>query len=477
MPLALELAAARTVVFSPAQLLERLGQRLDLLKGNRDADPRQLTLRATIDWSHELLSHDERQLFAALAVFSNGCTYEAAEAIAGADVDTVQSLLDKSLLRRRDSDSGVRYWMLTTINEYALEKLALLPDRSELHQRHAEWYRDQAAAVLGIPGLRDYRAASTRDLERFRDDYDNARAALSWAWSTNDDELAIEIGITCSRYWLGTGSFHDANAWLETALPKIDAVSPARTKLHALEVAGLLAFFVLADTGRADELWAQGAVIANQLELVDEAAWLDQLRAGVAWDRGDIQTAIATNERLLAFHQERGNRFAIAGSLHLLGERWRDLGDYERAERQLRAADSIYRELGNDVGLANNSHSLADLALDRGDYAEAIDLYRTTHHGVRRRGRARIHAYCLAGIASALAATGRDPEAAALWGAVCNAEQAHGFRMLSSERQRYETHLARLEGSDSWEQGRNVDLEQATQSLDSILEASQRPTR
>jgi predicted ATPase len=466
LPLALELAAARTVVFSPAQLLERLAQRLDLLKGNRDADPRQLTLRATLDWSHELLSNDERRLFAALAVFSNGCTYEAAEAIAGADVDTVQSLLDKSLLRRRDSGSGVRYWMLATINEYALEKLALCPDRSELHQRHAEWYRDQAAAVLGIPGLRDYRAASTRDLERFRDDYDDARAALNWAWSMNDDELAFEIGITCSRYWLGIGSFHDANAWLRTALPRIAAL-PELMKLHALEVAGLLAFFVLADTGRADELWAQGAVIANQLDLVEEAAWLDQLRAGVAWNRGDIQTAIATNERLLAFHQERGNRFAIAGSLHLLGEQWRDLGDYERAEQELRAADLIYRELGNDVGLANNSHSLADLALDRGNYAEAIEIYRATMTEYAGEV-SRIHAYCLAGIASGLAATGHNPEAAALWGAVCNAEQTHGFTMLSSERKRYETHLARLEGSESWDQGRTVNLEQATQSLNSI---------
>jgi tetratricopeptide (TPR) repeat protein len=218
-------------------------------------------------------------------------------------------------------------------------------------------------------------------------------------------------------------------------------------------------------------------VIANQLELMEEAAWLDQLRAGVAWNRGDIQTAIATNERLLAVHQERGNRFAIAGSLHLLGEQWRDLGDYERAERQLRAADSIYRELGNDVGLANNSHSLADLALDRGNYAEAIEIYRTTMTEYAGED-SRIHAYCLAGIASGLAGTGHDPEAAALWGAVCSAEQSLGFTMLSSERKRYETHLTRLEGSDSWEQGRNANLQQATQSLDSILaEASQRPTR
>ena len=194
LPLALELAAARTVVFTPAQLLERLGHRLDLLKGNRDADPRQLTLRATIDWSYELLSPDERRLFAALAVFSNGCSFDAAEAIAGADVDTLQSLLDKSLLRRRESDGGTRYWMLTTIAEYALEKLALLPDSDGLRRRHAQWYRDQALAVVGIPGPADPRSATLSEVERFRDDYDNARAALSWAWNANEDELAIELG-------------------------------------------------------------------------------------------------------------------------------------------------------------------------------------------------------------------------------------------------------------------------------------------
>jgi len=464
LPLALELAAARTVVFGPAQLLERLGQRLDLLKGSRDADPRQLTLRATIDWSYELLEPDERHLFAALAVFSGGCTYEAVEAIAGADVDTMQSLLDKSLLRRRDSEAGTRYWMLTTINEYAEEKLALSPDRNELHRRHAEWYLAHATEVFGTVSVRNPRGADTSQIERFRGEHDNARAALNWAWTANQDELAIEIGTACSRYWLGAGFYQDASAWLRRALPTIDPV-PALTKLHALKVAGLIAFFVQADSNQADELWTQASAIANDCDLADEAAWLDQMRAAVAWDRGDIRTAIATHERLLAFHQERGNQLAIAGQLHVLGEARRDLGEYEQAERELRAADSIYRELGDELGLVNNSHSLADLALDRGDYAGAIEIYRASMTG----GEAgRNQAYCLAGIASALAATSHDTEAAALWGAVCSAEQRLGFRMLSSERKRYETHLTRFEGTDGWTQGQTLSLEQAAEKLDTI---------
>ncbi len=119
LPLAIELAAARMAILSPQQLLERLSQRLDLLKGGRDADPRQQTLRATIEWSYDLLSPEEQSLFARLSVFAGGCTLEAAEEVAGADLDTLQSLVEKSLLRFTNE----RYWMLETIRDYAGERL------------------------------------------------------------------------------------------------------------------------------------------------------------------------------------------------------------------------------------------------------------------------------------------------------------------------------------------------------------------
>src|SRR6185437_2021614 len=110
LPLAPELAAARMTVLSPPQILARLGQRLDLLKGGRDAEPRQQTLRATMAWSHELLDDREQDLFARLAVFRGGCTFAAAEAICGADPDTLQSLIDKSLVRRLEPVGERRYW-------------------------------------------------------------------------------------------------------------------------------------------------------------------------------------------------------------------------------------------------------------------------------------------------------------------------------------------------------------------------------
>jgi predicted ATPase len=139
LPLAVELAAARTAVLAPEQILERIGQRLDVVKAGRDADPRQQTLRATIEWSHHLLDPHEQRLFARLAVFAGGCTLEAAEQLAGADLDTLQSLVDKSLVRFTDG----RYWMLETIREYAVERLEAAPDSADI-RRHF------AAFVLGL---------------------------------------------------------------------------------------------------------------------------------------------------------------------------------------------------------------------------------------------------------------------------------------------------------------------------------------
>ena len=109
-----------TKALSPRQILERLSQRLDLLKGGRDSDPRQQTLRATIEWSYDLLAPEEQQLFARLSVFAGGCTLEAAEEVCGADLDILQSLVEKSLLRFTNE----RYWMLETIREYASGRLA-----------------------------------------------------------------------------------------------------------------------------------------------------------------------------------------------------------------------------------------------------------------------------------------------------------------------------------------------------------------
>ena len=139
LPLALELAAARTKLLAPEALLDRLADRLDALKGTRDAEERHMTLRATIAWSYDLLDEDEQELFASLGVFRGGCTLETAELVCDADLDPLASLLDKSLLRRRTGRLGEeRYWMLETIREFALERLRESGREDDLGRRHAE---------------------------------------------------------------------------------------------------------------------------------------------------------------------------------------------------------------------------------------------------------------------------------------------------------------------------------------------------
>jgi predicted ATPase len=157
LPLALELAAARVRVLSPEQLVDRLSQRLDLLKAGRGVDPRQQTLRATIEWSNELLIEDEQRLFARLSVFAGGCTLESAEGVCDADLDTLESLVDKSLVRVREGD---RFWMLETIREYAVERLEESGEAEMLQRRHAEHFLALAEACT----CRRSRAPDTRVL-------------------------------------------------------------------------------------------------------------------------------------------------------------------------------------------------------------------------------------------------------------------------------------------------------------------------
>ena len=212
LPLAIELAAARTVALTPAQLLERLSQRLDLLKGARDADPRQKTLRATIDWSYRLLDAEEQRVYRALSVFAGGCTLEAVEEVAGADVDVIQSLLDKSFLRQRDTATGRRFWMLETIREFALEQLAETGEQQPLRTAHAVWLEqlvaDGAPEYFGIgaPGW----------LERIEAEEDNLRAALVHSRSVDPARLARIAG-DVFNHWYFSSRLTEGRDWLLAA--------------------------------------------------------------------------------------------------------------------------------------------------------------------------------------------------------------------------------------------------------------------
>ena len=254
LPLAVELAAARTRSLTPAQIIERLSQRLDLLKGGRDADPRQQTLRATIEWSYELCSPDERSLFRRLAVFAGGCTLEAADDVVQADLDVLQSLVEKSLVRF----TGGRYWMLETIREYAAARLAEDPDEPDLRERHALHF--VALAVEAIPRTRQMELTTLRRLDAERE---NIRLVSAFVLRERRRVDALRLLSGMGFLWVYRGQLAEAASFAEQAL--------------ALPGAGDLSLEIEARIRSSEIEWARGR-FPDALRLKEEALrGLDEL--------------------------------------------------------------------------------------------------------------------------------------------------------------------------------------------------------
>jgi predicted ATPase/class 3 adenylate cyclase len=452
LPLAIELAAARASVLTPEQILERLSQSLDLLTtGARDAPERHQTLRATIEWSFELLAEEERQLFARLAVFAGGCTLEAAEEVAGADVDTLQSLVEKSLLRF----SGERYWMLETIREYASERLKASDVPEEQRRLHAEWFTNFVERELGHVGDETLQEPS---IAVVADDLDNIRTALTWCWANDRDDLGLRLGASATLCWCRRGHFNDADAWLDQAAPRIPTAAP-ELQLDALKAAVMIEFWVHGDVEDANRYQERALALAEELDARRDFLWLTHARAITLWETGDFDTAIRLLERNLASYRELADRHGEALELHHLGEFHRDAGNHDRAAEFLGAAVAVYRGLSDRVEeLSQTLHGLGDLALDRDDLKAAARFYRESLEIAQE---PRGSTACLAGLATVLARQGRTRDAATLWGAVRGAEERLGFHSFEARFPRYERHLETLRGTREWTAGRDLALDDA----------------
>jgi predicted ATPase len=240
LPLAIELAAARCTLLTPAEIAERLESALGPGAGARDAPERQRSLTAAIDWSHELLDEDEQRCFARFAVFAGGATAEAAEAITDAALDTLARLVAKSLLvRTRDTHSHTRLGMLDTVRAYAGERLAAAADVTTLRERHYQYYLALAQRYGTDRGL--WSAGANEHLAKLDADIDNLHAALGWAITRADAERALGLIAALGRYWFIRGRYGDAVDWVEQALdlPGADAhpalhVRALRTKSECL---------------------------------------------------------------------------------------------------------------------------------------------------------------------------------------------------------------------------------------------------
>jgi predicted ATPase len=323
LPLAVELAAARTSVLTPQQILERLSQRLDLLKGSRDADPRQQTLRATIEWSHELLSPEEQQLFARLSVFSGGCTLEAAEEVCDADLDTLAALVEKSLLRFTDE----RYWMLETIREYAVQQLDAVEETERLRCGHTEYF-----AAVARQESTEYRGSSREGGDRLEDERDNLRIALSRAFARADIDLAYELAIAYGLLCIYRGPQTEGRMWLDGALRITDGVAP-RLREKALGIA-----------------------------------------SDLAKRQGDLEAGRLLAEERLELARVLGDSDTIGTALDDLGIIECYAGNFDRGEELQREAVAVFTASANDIKLRHALGMLGFLLFARGAYAEAREV-------------------------------------------------------------------------------------------------------
>jgi predicted ATPase/class 3 adenylate cyclase len=430
LPLAIELAAARTSVLSPDQILERLGGRLDLLKGARDADPRQQTLRATIAWSYELLAPEERELFSRFAVFAGGATLAAVEDVCEADFDTVASLVDKTLLRR----DGDRYRMLETIREYGTEQLEA-STREDIIERHGAFYaRFATEAEAGLQG-RD----GARWLDLVEHELPNLRAAMGRALERGLGARALRIATGLADYWQARSAATEGRGWLEQALD----VGPVedRDRAAACFCAAVLALFqgdmAVADQGLADavraaqaagdvflqaEGWAYLGWVASERGLAAEAEasrekgleLLPQLTD--PWERSEVLLPLSAGqfaskrltEEVLALKRELGDAIAISDSLNNVG--WDALvsGDADRAARYLDEALEIARDLNDTFRMSLAINNLGHVAVIQERYAEAVELNREGLLLSINRGDKRGGSEVLLSLSAAVAGLGHD---------------------------------------------------------------------
>jgi predicted ATPase len=296
LPLALELAAARSRLLSPSELLDRLGHSLELLTGGpRDRDSRQRTLRGAIAWSYELLDAEEQELFARLAVFNGGCTLDTAERVGGATLDRLESLVDKSLLRRRE-DLGVgRFWMLETIREYALERLDELGAGEEARRLHGGYFL--ALATERAAAFDNGQLAALDALER---DLDNFRAAFAWA-QESDPEAALRVAAALSNTWYARDKLVEGRRWFETVLA---GEHPPSRELAVIAAELARLHFFLGELRPAAERAEQALELAERLGLPDVVCEALNTRSALAETEGSHDDALALLERALEVARE-----------------------------------------------------------------------------------------------------------------------------------------------------------------------------
>ncbi len=469
-PLAIELAAARVKALKAEEIAARLDDRFRLLRGgSRTALPRQQTLRATIDWSYDLLSEPERGLLRSLSVFAGGCTLVAAEEICASDritkeetLDLLTRLADKSMLIVGESEEATRYNLLETLREYAREKLDESGESAMFRNRHLDFFLklvEQAESQLKGPEEMVWFEWLEREL-------DNLRVAFKWALKNRYADLALMLSGKLHWFWVVRGYSREASAWLESALAESkDASATARAK-------ALLALGALI---RNQGEYGRGvAVVKESLDLYRELgdksgiAFALNLLGVLAADLGDNVKAKRLWEESLALRREVEDKWGIAQTLQNFAHQGNLEGDYAKAEALAEESLSLFNEVGDKRGVARMMTSLGATARLQGDDERATALLVEALSQLLEMGDQGSFVDALDDLALLACTRGSPERAARLFGAAETLRDAVDYPVRPTSRASYDRNVALVRAqlneatfSKAWAEGRALTLEQA----------------
>jgi predicted ATPase/DNA-binding CsgD family transcriptional regulator len=514
LPLAIELAAGRSKLFSPQALLPRLANRLKLLVGGtQDLPLRQQTLRGTITWSYDLLGQDEKILFRRLAVFVGGCTLEAAEAICNAHqdleidvLDAAAGLVDKSLLRQEaEIDGEPRLLMLETIREYAVERLAESGETEAIRRQHATFF----LAVAEQSDLKLRSAEQSTWRRRLEVEHDNLRAALRWTLESQEAEMGLRLAGALLLFWRFCNRPREGRSWLEQMLAQPGAQVRTKAAAKALFAAGAMAYYqgdfpaahrlleasvmVSREGGAAGRLELAGALTmlgevallqgneslayelaGESLQVYQEVgdAWgiamVLRLRGRAIGELGDLMTARSLLEESAAQLRIIGDRRYLMMPVDALGMLALRQGDYAGARAHFKETLSVAQEMGDEPFIANALAHLGTVALRMGDYPQSAALYQQSLTLNREQGNKDGIVEDLTGLAEVASLLGQPERAARLFGAVEALREVSGIRLSPLRRAEYDravegirAHLDQVAFAEAWAQGHAMPLGRA----------------
>ena len=482
-PLAIELAAARTKVLAVGQIAARLDDRFRLLTGGSpSALRRHQTLRATMDWSYGLLSETERTLLRRLSVFAGGWTLEAAEVVCSGDgvesrdvLDVLARLVDNSLVVAETERGETRYRLLETVRQYGQERLNEAREASRSQRRHRDWYLE--LAERGDARLRGPEEDTW--LTRLEAEHDNLRAATEWSKAQADGaEGEVRLARALEWCWYLLGHWSEGRARLEEAIARSKDASPSH--LPKVLVGTVRLAYRQGDLRRAQAGCDRGLTLCRQVGDKSGTAQFLIWSAIIAIAEARLQEATPLAEDALALCRETGDRWWAVEALAILGTLAMRQGDYERASTFHTEGLAISRKTGNANNITYALRGLGVLAVRQGDwrgafahYAECLALCK----GARTPG---VIAECLEGMARAASLRAAHERAAILFGAVERLFQTLGGHLPSwADESDHARHVASTRAglgeapfAAAWEKGRALTLEQAVAYAVSSMDAS-----